>query len=270
MSKLSLTPNGAGTGTYTLASPNNNASHTLTLPVATGELLTSTGDGSGLTALTSGNLTGALPAIDGSALTSLTSGNLTGALPAISGAALTGISAGGLRFISSTDLSSDATADFTGFAAGTYDSYVFDLSNVIPASDNVNLLFRTSTNGGATYDATSGQYEWANSESRVGTSYTALGSASSGSTAIQINCNTIGSAAGEGGVSGSLQLFGPHLAQETCCTFHGGIVSTSGNWANVIGQGARLSAADVDAVRFLMSSGSLESGTITMYGKVNS
>jgi hypothetical protein len=32
MSKLSLTPNGAGTGTYTLASPNNNASHTLTLP----------------------------------------------------------------------------------------------------------------------------------------------------------------------------------------------------------------------------------------------
>ena len=250
MSKLALTPNGAGTGTYTLASPNNNASHTLTLPVATGELLTSTGDGSGLTALTSGNL--------------------TGALPAISGAALTGISAGGLRFISSTDLSSDATADFTGFAAGTYDSYVFDLSNVIPASDNVNLLFRTSTNGGATYDATSGQYEWANSESRVGTSYTALGSTSSGSTAIQINCNTIGSAAGEGGVSGSLQLFGPHLAQETCCTFHGGTVSTSGNWANVIGQGARLSAADVDAVRFLMSSGNLESGTITMYGKVNS
>ena len=73
MSKLSLTPNGAGTGTYALASPNNNASHTLTLPVATGELLTSTGDGSGLTSLTSGNLTGALPAIDGSALTGVPS-----------------------------------------------------------------------------------------------------------------------------------------------------------------------------------------------------
>ena len=49
MSKLSLTPNAAGTGTYTLASPNNNASHTLTLPVLTGTLLTTTGDGSGLT-----------------------------------------------------------------------------------------------------------------------------------------------------------------------------------------------------------------------------
>ena len=54
-------------------------------------VLTPTGNGSGLTSLTSANLTGALPAIDGSALTSLTSANLTGALPAISGAALTGL-----------------------------------------------------------------------------------------------------------------------------------------------------------------------------------
>jgi len=52
-----------------------------------------TGDASQLTSLTSGNLTGALPAIDGSALTSLTSGNLTGALPAIDGSALTGLPA---------------------------------------------------------------------------------------------------------------------------------------------------------------------------------
>ena len=108
MSKLALTPNGAGTGTYTLASPNNNASHTLTLPVATGILLTTTGDGSGLTSLTSGNLTGALPAIDGSALTSLTSNNLTGALPAIDGSALTGLPVG------------SATAGLATGAVGTY------------------------------------------------------------------------------------------------------------------------------------------------------
>tara|TARA_R110000772_G_scaffold22165_1_gene60195 strand:+ start:929 stop:1606 length:678 start_codon:yes stop_codon:yes gene_type:complete len=82
MSKLAIGPDASGTGTYTLASPNNNASHTLTLPVATGTLLTSTGDGSGLTALTSANLTGALPAIDGSALTGITGsgGTPTGAV----------------------------------------------------------------------------------------------------------------------------------------------------------------------------------------------
>ena len=93
MSKISLTPDASGTGTFTLASPNSNTNRTLTLPDAAGELLTTTGDGSGLTSLTSANLTGALPAISGAALTSLTSANLTGALPAISGAALTGIAA---------------------------------------------------------------------------------------------------------------------------------------------------------------------------------
>jgi hypothetical protein len=45
-------------------------------------------NGSSLTSLSAGNLTGSIAAIDGSALTNLTSANLTGALPAISGANL--------------------------------------------------------------------------------------------------------------------------------------------------------------------------------------
>ena len=85
MSKIAISPNLAGTGTYTLSSPANNASHTLTLPVDTGTLLTDN------SAITSTNITGALPALDGSALTGLSAPNLVGALPAISGAALTGI-----------------------------------------------------------------------------------------------------------------------------------------------------------------------------------
>jgi len=68
MSKITLTPNAAGTGTFTLASPNSNTNRTLTLPDSAGELLTS-----GST-LSSANLTGALPAIDGSSLTGLTAG----------------------------------------------------------------------------------------------------------------------------------------------------------------------------------------------------
>ncbi len=71
MSKIALTPNASGTGTFTIASPNSNTNRTLTLPDADGALLTADGDGSGLTSLTAGNLTGALPAVDGSALTNL-------------------------------------------------------------------------------------------------------------------------------------------------------------------------------------------------------
>jgi hypothetical protein len=58
MSKIAVSPNGSGTGTYTLASPNNNASHTLTLPVATGELLVNTSTGVDVTGtITSDGLT---------------------------------------------------------------------------------------------------------------------------------------------------------------------------------------------------------------------
>jgi hypothetical protein len=43
-----------GTGTFTIATPNSNTDRTLTLPDAAGELLTTTGDGSGLTGIQSG------------------------------------------------------------------------------------------------------------------------------------------------------------------------------------------------------------------------
>lgn len=40
MSKISLTPNASGTGTFTIASPDSNTNRTLTLPDADGALLT--------------------------------------------------------------------------------------------------------------------------------------------------------------------------------------------------------------------------------------
>jgi hypothetical protein len=40
MTKIAITPNPSGTGTFTLAAPNSNTNRTLTLPDATGEVLT--------------------------------------------------------------------------------------------------------------------------------------------------------------------------------------------------------------------------------------
>jgi len=53
MSKIALTPNASGSGTFTIAAPNSNTDRTLTLPDSAGELLTTTGDGSNLTNLPS-------------------------------------------------------------------------------------------------------------------------------------------------------------------------------------------------------------------------
>ena len=54
MSKIALTPNASGTGTFTIASPNSNTDRTLTLPDAAGTVLIA--DGSGNVAVT-GDLT---------------------------------------------------------------------------------------------------------------------------------------------------------------------------------------------------------------------
>ena len=70
MSRISIQGDSLGTGTFTIAAPNSNTDRTLTLPDAAGELLTTTGDGSGLTGISSYadsdalslfNVTGAAP-----------------------------------------------------------------------------------------------------------------------------------------------------------------------------------------------------------------
>ncbi len=67
MSKIALTPNSSGTGTFTLAAPDSNTNRTLTLPDSAGELLTTTSDGSGLTGVVSFNpvaVSGTTPSLD--------------------------------------------------------------------------------------------------------------------------------------------------------------------------------------------------------------
>jgi len=67
MSKIALSPNASGTGTFTLSAPNSNTSRTFELPDADGNLLTSQ------SSLNASKLTGALPAISGAALTNISS-----------------------------------------------------------------------------------------------------------------------------------------------------------------------------------------------------
>ena len=143
MSKLALNPNASGTGTYTLASPANNASHTVTLPVATGTLLTDTG------ALPAANLTGSLPAINGSNLTSLSAPNLTGALPAIDGSNLTGISSGGMTKITQANISGSPTVLIIPLATGYKQHIVWVQEFDFVSTNQAYLNTRTSTSATA-------------------------------------------------------------------------------------------------------------------------
>jgi hypothetical protein len=133
---MSITIKGVTSGGVDLKAPDTGSNTTITLPSATGTLLPTDGDGSGLTNLTSANLVGSLPALDGSALTGvaptkatiealgIAASSITGALPAISGASLTGLPAGGkvLQVVSveksdTYTTTSTSFVDITGFSA---------------------------------------------------------------------------------------------------------------------------------------------------------
>lgn len=169
---------------------------------------------------------------------------------------------GGLEFISSLDASNSDTLSFTGFDESKYDAYRFVFSNIIPVNDNVTFDARTSSNNGSSYDSGSTDYKMARFK---GGSYLAYSASAYGAGV------DIGSAAGEDGCSGELLVFGPHLdTKKTYLTSRSVQINNTGATISLYNTGYRDSAADVDAIQFIASSGNLESGTITMYGMVNS
>jgi len=179
----------------------------------------------------------------------------------------------GTEFITTADISNDATIDFEGsdvFLPARYDAYMFILSNVILATDDETLNFRTSTDQGSTYDA--GGSDYARNVIGRDTSTTDDTIDSSGVIGAEIvlsSLRAMGSGAAEDGFSGILYIYGPHLSQRTQITWQGNWEDADGTMRCVWGTGVRISGADVNAVRFLANSGNLESGTITMYGMRN-
>ena len=181
---------------------------------------------------------------------------------------------GGLVFISNSDLSSAATYDFTSFTAGSFEHYQFYLQNLIPSTDDVHLWCRTSTDGGSYYDDGASDYDWTINHTSIHHTDALvdqdLASAQISLTGDHTSTNvTIGSTTVESGVSGVIQLFGPHTTSYTHVLAHLIGISAIASPNVFHSTGVRLSAGDVDGFRLLFESGTIESGTVTAYGLVN-
>jgi hypothetical protein len=174
---------------------------------------------------------------------------------------------GGLEFIASSGaISNAATVDFTSkMDSSKYDSYKFFFHSVIPATAAVTLGGQLSADNGSSYDTTSGSYH-----KIAGTS-----AGTSDLSYLQI-ATTMEDTAG-GGYSGEVQIFNAGssssntlLMQEGLRLYGGG----SGNagdfqWSDRHGSYVASTAAH-NAIRFLLTSGNIASGEITMFGVVNS
>lgn len=175
------------------------------------------------------------------------------------------VAAAGLVLITVATLSAQATVEFTAFDATLYSSYLFVLENVIPATDNVDLWLRTSTDGGANYDAGVSDYAHFTRENTMQVSDVSASAGDEADSEIQLTTANQGNAANEK-LSMMIWVYKPDDADYTKFTFEGVYSGTTTVFRHVFGGGIRLSAADVNAVRFLFSSGNLTSGRILFYG----
>lgn len=171
-----------------------------------------------------------------------------------------------LTSISNTAITAVTNMDITGFAPDTYDNYDIYISNVKPGTDNQFLNLETSSDGGSTFDNASADYDWAKANIQVST---VLGSGTD--TDAEIRCSARdaqGNAVNEH-MSVKVTVWRPGDAQFTHFIIAGTGVNISAGGQSYHGWGQRVSAADVDALRFSWNAGLWAAqGTIQFLGIV--
>jgi hypothetical protein len=164
--------------------------------------------------------------------------------------------------------SNSATLDFTGISS-TYDLYFIEVVEIVGASASY-LRMLTSSNNGSSYDSSGYTYQ---SQGYISTTGSWTSDFNDAATWLQFwnnNCGTISTTASNSGLSATAYLMSP--ASSAYTKFQAQAVwftsSSANSYANITG--GRMSTSPVNAIRFLMHSGNIASGTIRLYGIANS
>lgn len=174
-------------------------------------------------------------------------------------------SSGSLILIETKEASSSSSLDFTNGIDGTYDEYLFVLSGIRPATNNVRLDMRVSVDGGSNY-LTTNVYDYAGESITVGATVATVASSAIGQIALSAGVGLSNTSTES--LSGEVRMFKPSstslkkrflmesmFSNSTPTPMHfkgGGTFQTSGSAVN--------------AVRFIHGSGNMAVGTISLYG----
>ena len=178
-------------------------------------------------------------------------------------------SAGGsLVKISTTTISADTSAvSITSGINSTYKEYIFIFNNIHPSAGS-HLTFQGSTDSGSNYNtaitSTFFQAEFAENDSNAALGYQTSSDLAQG-TGFQRLFSSVSTTADDSG-SGYLHLFDP-----SSTTFVKHFISTSNNVASAYSQnsfaaGYFNTTSAIDAIQFKMSTGNIDSGSISLYG----
>ena len=176
---------------------------------------------------------------------------------------------GSLKLLSTQTASSSSTLDFTSGIDSTYKEYIFKFINIHPASNNTELTFNMSVDGGSNYNVakttTFFQAEHDEADSTTSLAYKTGDDLAQG-TGFQNLCDTIGNDNDASG-NGFLHLFDPSnttFVKHFISTVNG--MYNSNYITNCFAAGYGNTTSAVNAVQFKFSSGNIDSGVIKMYG----
>jgi len=183
--------------------------------------------------------------------------------------ALDSIASGDMNLITTQTASSSSSLDFTSGINSTYNTYIFKFINIHPASNNTELTFNMSVDGGSNYNVTKTtsffQAEHDEADSTTSLAYKTGDDIAQG-TGFQNLCDTIGNDNDASG-NGFLHLFDPSnttFVKHFISTVNG--MYNSNYITNCFAAGYANTTSAVNAVQFKMASGNIDSGVIKMYG----
>lgn len=170
---------------------------------------------------------------------------------------------GAWSLIDTATASSDTTIEFNNLSS-SYAYYVVTITDCVPVSDGQELLLRTSTNNGVSFDSGASDYRWSITRNQTG-SGSDVGDSSDSQIDLTDSVAPIGSSTNEK-ASWVIWIADPSAASFTDIFFTGNYIRDTGSFNSHFGGGQRREAVAVDAIQFLMSSGNIESGEFRLYG----
>lgn len=167
--------------------------------------------------------------------------------------------------LSTQTASNSASIDFTSDITSTYKRYWIRFDNVAIQTDGEDLGLRVSTDGGSSFVSSAGAYRyslnWRNEGSASG------GAGTNTEIRLSDSATGIGNAATES-ISGDLFVEDP-ANTASYCLIYGSSAFTTTNGQPSHGQFFgyyQTAGSAINALRFLMSSGNIVSGTFKLYG----
>jgi hypothetical protein len=182
--------------------------------------------------------------------------------------AVDSLPAGGLNLISTSTVSSSVSeVDITSGIDSTYDTYVFKFINIHPSNDHAIFGFNLR-DGGSNFDATitSTSFYSGHNESNSATGLTYNSGQDLAQSTNQKRLGDTGNANDES-LCCTMYLFNPssttfvkHFIATIACTdgYDYAMHHFNAGYANV--------TAAIDGIRFTFSAGTIDAGTIKMYG----